>query len=147
MELRIAELNLSRDVIGIECLDIARYGDIHGSYQPAAGGELLDRFADRVASLSRLGADVVIPVGGLVMALLSKAGISSIGQVPVVNGIHALAALGSAYAAIYDSQGSFTSKRLSYAGPPPAALADIRRRTAKQLSDTPLGVDHEGAAR
>jgi hypothetical protein len=48
------------------------------------------------------------------MALLSRAGITKVADVPIVNGIHAL---GAALGAMYEAQGHFTSKRLHSASP------------------------------
>lgn len=137
---KVHDLGLSRHVVGFETLDLKRYGDLHGGYADTADNPIISAFRDATERLVTRGADVVMPVGGLAMALLSRAGITAIDGVPIVNGVHALASLGAALGALYETQGHFTSKRLAYASPPPDAMADIRRRMAGQLTDTPLGV-------
>lgn len=125
---------------GIETLGINDYPSIDENYDSAGMKTFVRAFSERVEALSRRGVEVVIPGGGVVMALLAKAGLSRVGSVPVVNGLHALVAFGSVCGAMYDLNGHFTSKRLAYAGPPAEAMRDIRATHAGHLLETPLGM-------
>ena len=75
-----------------------------------------------------LGAEVIIPAGGIAMALLSQAGIHSIGQgASVLNGIAAL--IKCAEMAVQMNRymgGRFTSKQLYYAPPNSTEMNAIR---------------------
>jgi allantoin racemase len=143
MEEKVHALGLDRQLVAIERMDLDRYADLHAGYQEQSEDPdkpVLDAFNRCASDLVRQGADVVLPFGGVVMGLLSRFGITRVDNVPIVNGVPTLAALGASLGSTYASQGHFTSKRLAYAAPPPPALAEIRRRFGGQLGDGPLGV-------
>lgn len=125
MREKVHELGIDQHLAGIETLDLRQYSDLNSAYAQSANAPMLDAFAARARHLRTLGADVILPVGGLVMALLSRAGVTAIDGSPVINGVYPLAALGAALGALYDTQGHFTSKTLSYAPPPGEAMAEI----------------------
>lgn len=84
----------------------------------AAGSKTLD-----------LGAEVIIPAGGIAMALLSQAGIHSIGQgASVLNGITALIKCTEMAVEMNRfMEGCFTSKQLYYAPPNATEMDAIRQ--------------------
>lgn len=129
------ELGVARHVAGVETLDLAKYRELYGAYSDAPINPVLAAFEDRVEKLLDQGADVIIPVGGLMMAALSRAGISAVGNVPIINGVYTLAALGAALGRLYQVQGHFTSKHLAYASPPAEALAEIVQRSMAEPSE------------
>ena len=66
-------------------------------------------------------AEVVVPAGGVVMALMDKAGVTRFGNgAPVLNGIAGLVAMAEASVGLARLQGgTFTSRHLSHARPDP----------------------------
>ena len=75
------------------------------------------------------GAEVIIPAGGVVMALLADAGIHEAGRnTPILNGITALVKSAEAVVKLNRIMGGrFTSKRLHYAPPGPDQIDEIRK--------------------
>ena len=75
------------------------------------------------------GAEVVIPAGGVVMALLADAGIHEANRnAPILNGITALVKTAEAVVKMNRIMGGkFTSKRLYYAPPAPDQIDEIRK--------------------
>jgi len=74
------------------------------------------------------GAEVVIPAGGVAMALLADAGVHDAGRgAPVLNGITALIKMGEMAVRMNRLMGGrFLSKRLAYAPPGEDQIAEIR---------------------
>ncbi len=75
------------------------------------------------------GAEVIIPAGGVVMALLVHAGVHHASrETPILNGITALVKMGEAAARLNRIMGGgFTSKRLTYAPPGADQIDEIRK--------------------
>jgi allantoin racemase len=75
------------------------------------------------------GAEVVIPAGGVAMALLADKGIHDVGRgVPVLNGITALVKMGEMAVRMNRlMSGHFVSKRLAYAPPGAEQIEEIRK--------------------
>ena len=72
-------------------------------------------------------AEVVIPAGGVVMALLDKAGYRRTPRkAPILNGIACALTFAEMAVRLGAIQGGFVSKRLSYAPPPAQGLRRIR---------------------
>lgn len=84
--------------------------------------EAADRAIDR-------GAEVIIPAGGVLMALLAHEGIHSARRnTPVLNGVITLLKMGEAAAKMNKLMaGNFTSKRLSNAPPGREQIEEIRK--------------------
>lgn len=140
LHINVRDTGMTGRFSGSETLGIDNYPAIDDSYEGDAMTAFVREFSGQVEELSRRGAEVVIPGGGVVMALVAKAGLTRVGSVPVVNGLHALASYGCVAASLYEQNGHFTSKRLAYAGPPAEALREIRRTAAADLLQAPLGV-------
>jgi len=96
---------------------------------PAESKRVCDQFLAVARESTARGAEVVIAAGGVLMALLARAGIHEVQPgVPLLNGITALVKAGEMVADMNRIMGgSFVSKRLAYAPPPAAQLAEIRR--------------------
>lgn len=124
---------------GLVSLGIDDYPSIDESYAGEAMQQFVRRFSSHAEELARKGVEVVIPGGGVVMGLLARTGLTRVGSVPVVDGIRTLAAYGAASARLWKLHGHYTSKRLAYAGPGEAALAEIRETRAGHLLEAPLG--------
>jgi allantoin racemase len=75
------------------------------------------------------GAEVVIPAGGVLIALLAEAGVHQAARgAPILNGVCALIKAGEMAVKLNRLMGgSFVSKRLAYAPPPPEQIEDVRR--------------------
>src|SRR6185295_2510702 len=75
------------------------------------------------------GAEVIIPAGGVVMALLADAGVHEAAKnTPILNGITALVKSAEAVVKLNRIMGGrFTSKRLYYAPPGPDQIDEIRK--------------------
>lgn len=140
LELNVRDIGMCSRFTGTETLGIDDYPGIDNNYEGPGMAAFVRSFNDRVEALSRRGAEVVIPGGGVVMALLAQAGLTKVGPVPVVNGLQVLTAFGCVCAAAFEQNGHFTSKRLAYAGPPEAALREIRSTSAGHLLEAPLGM-------
>ena len=83
------------------------------------------------------GAEVVIAAGGVVMALLAHAGIHEAAGMPILNGITNLVKLGEM--AVKTNRlmgGRFTSKRCTYAPPPPDQIAEFRKHYGADIYPT-----------
>lgn len=124
---------------GSVSLGIDDYPSIDDNYAGDAMQSFVQRFSRHVEELARTGVEVVIPGGGVVMGLLARAGLTRVGPVPVVDGIRTLASYGAASARMWELHGHFTSKRLAYAGPGEAAMAEIRSTKGGHLLEAPLG--------
>jgi len=100
-----------------------------GFSNPSARKSIIDMFQQAAASTVEQGAEVVIPAGGVAMALLADAGVHHIDRgVPVLNGITSLVKMGEV-AVRMDKimQGNFVSKRLAYAPPGAEQIKEIRK--------------------
>jgi len=91
--------------------------------------EFIDHFMQTAGRAVEAGAEVIIPAGGVLMALLAQEGIHEVGRgTPVLNGITALIKMGETAAKLNRLMGgNFTSKRLAYAPPGPDQIDEIRK--------------------
>ena len=89
---------------------------------------IIDTFLATARTTVEQGAEVVIPAGGVAMALLADAGIHDAGGVPVLNGITSLVKMGEMAVRMNRlMQGNFVSKRLAYAPPGADQIEEIRK--------------------
>lgn len=88
--------------------------------------EIVAQFAKAARACIADGAEVLIPAGGVVMALLSSHGIRDIDGVPILDGVPALVKMGEMAVKLKAITGTFTSKACSYAAPTGAVLKEIR---------------------
>jgi allantoin racemase len=97
--------------------------------EPAEAERVCDQFLATARASTARGAEVVIAAGGVLMALLARAGIHEVKPgVPLLNGITALLKAGEMVVDMNRIMGgAFVSKRLTYAPPPGAQIAEIRR--------------------
>jgi allantoin racemase len=100
-----------------------------GFRDPAARERIIGTFLDAARAAVADGAEVVIPAGGVAMALLADAGVHDAGcGAPVLNGITALIKMGEMAVRMNRLMGGrFVSKRLSNAPPGAEQIAEIRR--------------------
>lgn len=90
---------------------------------------IIDQFLKAANANVEAGAEVIIPAGGVVMALLAEAGIHQADRnTPILNGITALVKQAEAVVKINRIMGgTFPSKRLYYAPPTPDQINEIRK--------------------
>ena len=119
---------LQSRLVSIERLMVERPGSFDVAFQdPEAKADIVRQFTQAAHSAIGKGAEVLIPAGGSLMALLIEAGIHEIERTPVLNGIIALVKTGELAAQIRGLTGGFTSKRMTYAPPTGKLLADVRQ--------------------
>jgi allantoin racemase len=99
-----------------------------GFVNPDARARIIDRFVAAARATVDQGAEVVIPAGGVTMALLADAGVHDAGRgAPILNGITALIKMGEMAVRMNRLMGGrFLSKRLAYAPPGAEQIAEIR---------------------
>ena len=90
--------------------------------------EILRQFMKAADANIDAGAEVIVPAGGVVMALLADAGVHEAGRgTPILNGITALVKTAEAVVRLNRIMGGrFTSKRLHYAPPTGDQIDEIR---------------------
>src|SRR6185295_6838954 len=91
--------------------------------------EILGQFMKAADANIEAGAEVIVPAGGVVMALLADAGVHEASRgTPILNGITALVKTAEAVVKLNRIMGGrFTSKRLYYAPPTADQIAGIRK--------------------
>ena len=121
---------LASRVVALERMQVDRLVDLDTAF---ADGEARDRilgqFGTAAAACVARGAEVVIPAAGVAMVLLAEAGmVDAGGGAPVLNAAVALLKAGETAVKLNRLMGGrFTSRRRSYAQPPPDQIAELRR--------------------
>ncbi|MCC6534701.1 MAG: hypothetical protein IT531_19300 [Burkholderiales bacterium] len=126
----IERYKLAGRLAAINRMRIERLTDLEAGFSDdAARGRIIEQFMQAANANVDHGAEVVIPAGGVVMALLAHAGVHTAGGgAPVLNGITALVKQAEAVVKLDRIMGGrFTSKRLSYAPPPIDQIEQIRQ--------------------
>lgn len=119
---------LQSRLVSIERMTVERPGSFDIAFRDAeAKAEIVRQFQDAARQAIAKGAEVLIPAGGSLMALLIEADIHEIDATPVLNGIIALVKTGEMAAQMRGLTGHFTSKRMTYAPPAGKLLADVRQ--------------------
>ena len=100
--------------------------------------DLIGQFQSAAKANTDAGAEVVIAAGGVVMALLAHAGVHETEDgVPVLNGITNLVKLGEAAVKMSRIMGGrFTSKKCTYAPPPPDQIETFRKHYGEDVYPT-----------
>jgi allantoin racemase len=93
---------------------------------PLRKAALLAQFDEAARTAGANGAEVLIPCGGVLMALLASEGIFEVEKMPVINGVIELVKFAEMAVKVRALTGRFTSKRLIYAPPHGETLAKIR---------------------
>jgi allantoin racemase len=92
----------------------------------AVRGAIFDGFREAARKGIARGAEVIVPAGGVVMAMLANAGIHEVDDVPILNGTVALTKMAEMAVKLQKLTGMFTSKRMTYAPPRGQMLKEIR---------------------
>lgn len=124
----IAGYGLSGRLVSIDRMNVERPAVFDRAFADATlRAAVVEEFRAAARQGLALGAEAVIPAGGIVMTLLAEAGVHEVDGAPVVNGLIALVKMGELAVGLRRLTGHFTSKRLTYAPPTGALLDDVRR--------------------
>ena len=125
---------LTSRLVSVEQMQVERPGVFDVALRDNdAKAEIVRQFNKAATRCLEQGAEVLIPAGGSLMALLADAGIHQVESAPVLNGLIALIKTAELAAQIYRLTGSFTSKRLVYAPPSGKLLADVREAYGERV--------------
>lgn len=92
----------------------------------AAREAIFDAFRDAARAGIARGAELIIPAGGVVMSMLTNAGVHDVDGVPVLDGTLILTKMGETAVKLRKLTGTFTSKRMTYAPPCGHVLNEVR---------------------
>lgn len=95
--------------------------------------EIVKQFMEVSRISIEKGAEVLLPAGGSLMAVLADAGVHQVDSTPVLNGLIALVKVAELAVQMREITGSFTSKRLTYAPPTGKLLEDIRKAYGEHI--------------
>jgi len=124
----IAGTGLSSRLVSIDEMQVERGQVLDRAFEDeAVRAKVIEQFMAAARQGVAKGAEVVIPAGGIVMAILARAGVHEVDRVPVVNGLIALVKVAELAVQVRRLTGTFTSKRMMYAPPSGTLLADIRK--------------------
>ena len=118
----VMRYGLKDRLAAVNRMQIDRLTDLGAGFEPGeARDRIVAQFNRAARANSAAGAEVVIAAGGVVMALLANADIHQTEDgMPILNGITNLVKLGEMAVKLNRIMGGrFTSKRCTYAPPPP----------------------------
>jgi len=125
---------LAERLVCVEQMKVERPGGFDLALRDAeAKAQVLEQFTECTRRGIAKGAEVVIPAGGSLMAVLADSGVHQVDAVPVLNGLIAVIKVAELAVAMRRLTGHFTSKRLIYAPPSGKLLADIREAYGPQV--------------
>lgn len=127
MERALRAARLDARLAGISVLDLARITRMGAAFDDAEARGALVETIETAAARDLARAEVAIPAGGVVMALLDKAGVTRLANAaPVLNGIAGLVAQAETTVRLARLHGGrWTSRHLSYARPDGSERARI----------------------
>jgi Asp/Glu/hydantoin racemase len=122
---QIARLSLGQRAIGVRAIDT-----LVATYMQAFGDDRVYRqvkedFCQQALPLVELGAEVIIPAGGLPMLLLARENNFTIGGATVLNGIAVVAAMTEVALKLFRLTGIAASRQGTFAKAPPEAIQEF----------------------
>ena len=126
----IERYGLASRLTAVRRMELDRIVKLNAGFRDAkARREILGQFLKAANLNVAAGAEVIVPGGGVVMALLAEAGIHQVDRnTPILNGITALVKTAEAVVKLNRIMGGkFPSKRLYYAPPGPDQIDEIRK--------------------
>ena len=118
---------LESRMVSVEMMSVERPGVFDEAFSdPSVQDLIVAQFTVTARRALEKGAEVLIPAGGSLMAVLTAAQLFHVDGAPVVNGIMALIKTAEMAVQMHQLTGSFTSKRLMYAPPSGLLLEDVR---------------------
>ena len=135
----VVRYGLRDRLAAVNQMKVERIADLGQAFlDPEAAQRIIDQFNTAAMANSAAGAEVIIPAGGVAMALLAHAGIYATDDgTPILNGITNLVKMGEM--AVRQNRimnGAFTSKRLQYAPPPADQIVELRRHYGEHIYPT-----------
>jgi allantoin racemase len=146
--LRVQENVLAQGLGGrLAHLAVMRVGvltDLGAAFEPGpAHDAVLEQFQAGARECTARGADVLLAGGGVVMALLTAAGVREVDGAPVLDGVTALVKVAELAVRLREITGSFTSHSGAYAPPTGTMLARICAEYGDLVPSHPLSVNGE----
>ena len=126
----IGHYGLAERLAAVNRMKVERLLGLNAGFRDAkARARIVAQFMAAASANIDAGAEVIIPAGGVVMALLAHARIYEAGRnTPILNGITALIKAAEAVVKMNRIMGGkFTSKRLYYAPPTSGQIDEIRK--------------------
>jgi allantoin racemase len=126
----VARYGLSSRLAAVNRMKVDRILHLDAGFSdPRARREIFSQFMKAANANVEAGAEVIIPAGGVVMALLADAGVHEASRnTPILNGIPALVKTAEAVVKLNRIMGGkFLSKRLYYAPPTTDQIDEIRK--------------------
>ena len=129
---------LESRMVSVEMMSVERPGVFDEALSNSeTQSSIVAQFTETARRALDKGAEVLIPAGGSLMAVLTGAGLFQVDGAPVLNGIMALIKTAEMAVQMRQLTGSFTSKRLMYAPPTGKLLEDIRGAYGDQVYPPP----------
>jgi allantoin racemase len=138
----IGHYGLSSRLAAVNRMKLERILHLDAGFRdPRLRKEIFRQFMEAADANIDAGAEVIVPAGGVVMALLADAGVHEAGRgTPILNGITALVKTAEAVVKINRIMGgTFTSKRLHYAPPTSDQIDEIRKYYGDVYPSVPSG--------
>ena len=135
----VMRYGLKDRLAAVNRMQIDRLTDLGAGFEPGeARDRIVAQFNRAARANSAAGAEVVIAAGGVVMALLANADIHQTEDaMPILNGITNLVKLGEMAVKLNRIMGGrFTSKRCTYAPPPPDQIVEFRKHYGAEIYPT-----------
>jgi allantoin racemase len=130
----IAGAGLTGRLVSIEHMQVERGRVLDSAFEdPQVCQMVIERFTAAARRGIAQGAEVIIPAGGIVMAILARSGVHAVDKAPIVNGVIGLLKVAELAVQMKRLTGFFTSKSLMYAPPSGELLRDIRRYYGEQV--------------
>lgn len=117
---------LSDRVVGVRAMNTSPADYMKAFANDADFEDVLGQFTAQAQPLLDLGADVLVPAGGLPMMLLSRKAPLTIDGAPVVNGVNILVKMAEAAVRLKRIDGLAVSRRSNYGKPSDAALSEFK---------------------
>ncbi len=130
----IAGAGLTSRLVSIEHMQVERGKVLDTAFEDAdVRAMVIEQFTAAARRGIARGAEVIIPAGGIVMAILARFGVHAIDRAPIVNGVIGLLKVAELAVQMRRLTGSFTSKVMMYAPPSGELLRDIRQSYGAQV--------------
>lgn len=125
---------LAERMVSVDQMTVPRPGAFDLAMRDAkARAPVIAQFTECARRSIAQGAEVLIPAGGSLMAVLAEAGVHQVGSTPVLNGLIAVIKVAELAVQMRRLTGVFTSKNLIYAPPSGKLLADVREAYGPQV--------------
>jgi allantoin racemase len=121
------------------CMNVESLPTLDKAYnQKEIRDKLFKEFFDAGRRVAEEGAEVIIPAGGVVMALLAREGIYNVEGVPILNGIITLIKTGEMVVKLSKIMDGFTSKIASFKAPSGRVMEEIKSAYGDDFEELPF---------